>query len=148
MVMRCIWRRAHLDMRSQMSKKNNQNTRRKQHAFDLQREAAVKKKTAVKAAAKQRALAAKPKQLKGGKKAKGIRIRKNVVVAVRLTGPSMGCLTQACCCIAVCASLPLGAVPHRHDFVATGHQGEGRSQQAGSERGREGAPTGRRHGGG
>ena len=66
-----------------MSKKNNQNTRRKQHAFDLQREAAVKKKTAVKAAAKQKALAAKPKQLKNGKKAKGIRIRKNVVVAVR-----------------------------------------------------------------
>ena len=73
-------------MRLQMSKKNNQNTRRKQHAFDLQREAAVKKKTAVKAAAKQRALAAKPKQLKSGKKAKGIRIRKNVVVAVRWTG--------------------------------------------------------------
>lgn len=77
------WRRAQVDMQPQMSKKNNQNTRRKQHAFDLQREAAVKKKTAVKAAAKQKALAAKPKQLKNGKKAKGIRIRKNVVVAVR-----------------------------------------------------------------
>jgi uncharacterized protein (DUF4415 family) len=93
-------------MRSQMSKKNNQNTRRKQHAFDLQREAAVKKKTAVKAAAKQKALAAKPKQLKGGKKAKGIRIRKNVVVAVRWTGPCMACQMQARCCIAVLASAP------------------------------------------
>lgn len=72
-----------LPLRLQMSKKNNQGTRRKQHAFDLQREAAVKKKAAAKAAAKQK-LAAKPKDLKKGKKAKGIRIRKNVVVAVSL----------------------------------------------------------------
>jgi hypothetical protein len=85
-----------------MSKKNNQNTRRKQHAFDLQREAAVKKKTADKAAAKQKALAAKPKQLKKGKKAKGIRIRKNVVVAVWLEprGILMRCLVHVLCCSA------------------------------------------------
>lgn len=64
-----------------MSKKNNQGTRRKQHAFDLQREAAAKKKATTKAV-KQKTVAAKPKQMKKGK-AKGIRIRKNVVVAVR-----------------------------------------------------------------
>lgn len=66
-----------------MSKKNNQNTRRKQHAFDMQREAAAKKKAAAKAATQQKALAAKPKDMKQGKKTKGIRIRKHVVVAVR-----------------------------------------------------------------
>ena len=71
-------------LHAQMSKKNNQGTRRKQHNFDLQREAANKRKAAEKAAKQDKKLAAKPAvAMKKGKKAKGIRIRKNVVVAVR-----------------------------------------------------------------
>jgi uncharacterized protein (DUF4415 family) len=112
------WRCAHLDIRSQMSKKNNQNTRRKQHAFDLQREAAVKKKTAVKAAAKQRALAAKPKQLKGGKKAKGIRIRKNVVVAVRRTGLAWPARCKGFAALPGWRPCHIGALSHCHEICA------------------------------
>lgn len=65
----------------QMSKKNNQNTRRKQHSFDLAKEAEAKKKSQKKAQAASQKLSAKP-DLKKKKKTKGIRIKKNVTVAV------------------------------------------------------------------
>ncbi len=68
----------------QMSKKNNQGTRRKQHDFDMQREAAARKKVADKAAKTQKKLAAKG-TVKKTKKTKGIRLRKNVTVAVCLS---------------------------------------------------------------
>mmetsp|Transcript_4127 Transcript_4127/g.11979 ORF Transcript_4127/g.11979 Transcript_4127/m.11979 type:complete len:93 (-) Transcript_4127:4977-5255(-) len=63
-----------------MSKKNNQNTRRKQHSFDLAKEAEAKKKSQKKAQAASQKLSAKP-DLKKKKKTKGIRIKKNVTVA-------------------------------------------------------------------
>lgn len=65
----------------QMSKKNNQGTRRKQHTFDLAKEAEARKKSEKKSAAAAQKLAVKPQGAKLKKKTKGIRIKKNVVVA-------------------------------------------------------------------
>lgn len=67
----------------QMSKKNNQGTRRKQHSFDLAKEAEARKKSEKKSKAAAQKLSVKPQAVKPKKKTKGVRIKKNVVVAVR-----------------------------------------------------------------
>lgn len=72
----------------QMSKKNNQGTRRKQHSFDLAKEAEARKKSEKKSKAAAQKLAVKPQAVKPKKKTKGVRIKKNVVVAVRSLPPS------------------------------------------------------------
>ncbi len=78
-----------------MSKKNNQGTRRKQHSYDLAREAEAKKKAKQKAQAVSKKLSAKPDLKKKTKKTKGIRIKKNVTVAARVPYRRPYCLVPS-----------------------------------------------------